>query len=1081
MQIGNVRSKLLGLAALSVVSLSGNAQGTGDDESLEEVVVTGSFIKRSAQDSASPLSVITAGDLEQAHIADAQELLLRLPYESGGWVRASTFDGGGGQGRVPINLRNLGECATLPLVNGRRHTTGWMTPAGCAGIDTNSMVPTLMLERVELLKDGSSALYGSDAIAGVVNFITRDNFEGFEFDTRFLTDENTGHGDEISFGLVFGAQGERGGFVVAADFLNRNEIPTQDPAVYEIQGGFGYSDTGQPGWYPPNLNPDFSPDLELDKDVEEGDPARVQLKFASNSHNGMDFPESVGSLLPRKPNPTLPTYASDCAFGEKDADDKPCQPTNANWHDDWGYADLDCEVVAEWDGYGGALGLFSGGGRPNNRCPIDYGNFFSIQEEEVLQKIYMNGHYRLTDTFEVYLEGGYSEQEFFRLNSLAPQTRTPTIPVHNPALINDAARRGIEPVALVNRSRLLGGTPLIAPHIRPIKTQQDGDRDTIRAVVGFNWDLEISERAWTVTGSFTASESSQYQYNVEDSRAQETVLALHGLGGPNCNAFARISDPEWLEENRGSGNKAYAKEGAKFEDGNCYYLNPMGSSLFDEDEKFRDPVSDPHVVTLPDGTKTSIANPPELLEWLDGTWNQNDEFEQRVIDLVAAGDVMDLPNGPVGFAVGFQQRVDSLYRTYDINFRQFNAAFRFGGSNVEGTITTNAIFTELQVPLPGNLDMQVAIRQESLDEVDTSTTDPKVSFLWRPNDAWSVRASWGTSFRVGSILQLIGPQTIVSNTNDPYNDTSFFIPWISAGAEDLEPEESTAISIGFTWAPQGGALDGFSLTVDRWQIDFSNLITKESAPGLLFEDGCARSIARAAAGGAAAHEDCLTDGNPSRDFQEQPKVIRNANLNPVRILPDFINADEGVAAGVDIEANYRMETNGLGMFNFGVVAAWFQTFEITTDAGNEFEGVGTYGILTPIARPLPEHKINFNINWAMGPHNVFWQTRFISGVEWDGGWSSARAARVDRATGRDIGSYSYPENPYEMPGTMWTDVYYSYTIPSLFGVAEGGTLTLGIRNLLAEEPPVANNANGYSAILHDARGRMFMVRYRMSL
>ena len=200
---GRASKLALLVAGLAVVGQQSLAQEADQEEGsaaageIEELVVTGSYIKRSAQDSPSPLTVISAQDIEQAHIGDVQELLLRLPYESGGWIRASTFDGGGGQGRIPINLRNLGECATLPLVNGRRHTTGWMTPAGCAGVDTNSMVPTMMLQRVEILKDGSSALYGSDAIAGVVNFITKDNFEGFDFDARFVTDQNTGLGDEI--------------------------------------------------------------------------------------------------------------------------------------------------------------------------------------------------------------------------------------------------------------------------------------------------------------------------------------------------------------------------------------------------------------------------------------------------------------------------------------------------------------------------------------------------------------------------------------------------------------------------------------------------------------------------------------------------------------------------------------------------------------------------------------------------------------------------------------------------------------------------------------------------------------------
>ena len=123
--------------------------------------------------------------------------------------------------------------------------------------------------------------------------------------------------------------------------------------------------------------------------------------------------------------------------------------------------------------------------------------------------------------------------------------------------------------------------------------------------------------------------------------------------------------------------------------------------------------------------------------------------------------------------------------------------------------------------------------------------------------------------------------------------------------------------------------------------------------------------------------------------------------------------------------------------------------------------------------------MNFNINWTKGRHSVFWQSRLIDSVVWDGGWSGARHARVLRATGRDIGSYSYPDNPYTMPATWWSDVYYTLELPVAFGM-QGMTATVGVRNVFEEEPPVANNANGYSAILHDARGRMLMFRFRAS-
>jgi len=91
-----------------------------EDEVIEEVLVTGSFLKRTAQDSPSPLSVITSADIDDLGAADIAEVVQSLPWQSGSQTRASTFQGEGADGRSSINLRNLGHGATLPLVNGKR-------------------------------------------------------------------------------------------------------------------------------------------------------------------------------------------------------------------------------------------------------------------------------------------------------------------------------------------------------------------------------------------------------------------------------------------------------------------------------------------------------------------------------------------------------------------------------------------------------------------------------------------------------------------------------------------------------------------------------------------------------------------------------------------------------------------------------------------------------------------------------------------------------------------------------------------------------------------------------------------------
>ena len=182
-----------------VLSTGVPVANAASDDVIEEIVVTGSYLKRTTADSPSPLSVITSADIEDLGAADVAEIIASLPWQSGSQTRSSTFQGEGAAGRSSINLRNLGHGATLPLVNGKRQVASWFNTRGNASVNINGLIPNIALERIEIVKDGASALYGSDAIAGVVNFITKKDFEGFDMNYQFTTDDETTEGDANEF------------------------------------------------------------------------------------------------------------------------------------------------------------------------------------------------------------------------------------------------------------------------------------------------------------------------------------------------------------------------------------------------------------------------------------------------------------------------------------------------------------------------------------------------------------------------------------------------------------------------------------------------------------------------------------------------------------------------------------------------------------------------------------------------------------------------------------------------------------------------------------------------------------------
>ncbi|NJN50649.1 MAG: TonB-dependent receptor plug domain-containing protein [Gammaproteobacteria bacterium] len=197
--------------------------------------------------------MITSADIQDLGAADVSEIIATLPWQSGSQTRATTFGGEGADGRNSVNLRNLGHGATLVLVNGKRQVASWYNPRGEASVNVNGLIPNIAIDRMEIVKDGASALYGSDAIAGVANFITKKDFEGFDVNYQFTTDEETQDGSANEVDLILGVQGDRGGIVASASFLERDEITIFDR--YDRFGGSSVSGTGQPGRLIPRLAP----------------------------------------------------------------------------------------------------------------------------------------------------------------------------------------------------------------------------------------------------------------------------------------------------------------------------------------------------------------------------------------------------------------------------------------------------------------------------------------------------------------------------------------------------------------------------------------------------------------------------------------------------------------------------------------------------------------------------------------------------------------------------------------------------------------------------------------------------------
>lgn len=153
------------------------------DDVIEEIVVIGSHIKRRDFTSPSPISTLDRETLVFSIQPTLEESLNKMPQVMPDFDRTANNPG---DGTSRVNLRGLGSGRTLVLLNGRR-----VAPSGVSSsVDVNN-IPQALVERVEVITGGATTVYGSDAVAGVVNFVTRDDFDGFGLDTSFYTTEHS--------------------------------------------------------------------------------------------------------------------------------------------------------------------------------------------------------------------------------------------------------------------------------------------------------------------------------------------------------------------------------------------------------------------------------------------------------------------------------------------------------------------------------------------------------------------------------------------------------------------------------------------------------------------------------------------------------------------------------------------------------------------------------------------------------------------------------------------------------------------------------------------------------------------------
>jgi iron complex outermembrane recepter protein len=286
------------IAALLPAPVAALAQEQPQAGPIEEILVTGTRIRRGGMEGISPVNVISREQIEQSGLSSIGDFLQQLTgsgsalntkFNSSGNFGFPPDGGGVGAGSTTVDLRHLGSKRVLVLVDGMR----WVNESSASGVSTAvdlNTIPLAAVERIEVLEDGASTLYGSDAIGGVVNIITRREVDGVRIDAQY-GQYDEGDGETQNYSISFGGQSERMDFLMVASFVEQRMISSGDRAQssFPVPGtGVAFGSSGTPNGRFIFINPEPNAVCPLDEGVAVCD---ITTPNGTNWPNGPVFPD----------------------------------------------------------------------------------------------------------------------------------------------------------------------------------------------------------------------------------------------------------------------------------------------------------------------------------------------------------------------------------------------------------------------------------------------------------------------------------------------------------------------------------------------------------------------------------------------------------------------------------------------------------------------------------------------------------------------------------------------------------------------------------------------------------------------
>ncbi|KLI63034.1 TonB-dependent receptor [Aurantiacibacter marinus] len=1001
----------------------------GDDSDPDiEIVVTGSRIQGAQVDDVLPVTVVGEDLIDAIDPASGDELFRAIPQAGAVNFNEQSTAGGvnGARGDIgSINLRGLGTGNTLMLINGRRMVLnpGFQTELFVPVVspDTNTIVPG-SVRRVEILRDGASAVYGADAVAGVVNTILRGGRTGGFLQANYRESDNIGlYSFSLQGGYGFDFADGRGNLTVNGHYFHENGVSAS------VRDYSRSSDLR-----PFLVGTDFEGDTQFDN------------RSINSPWGAFDIQGSSA------------TSSNTTALRDDDFHLQPCSLFGPN-----GAADSDGRVIDLGNGI-----CADNGGTIDRDIRYDLQGDRQLYSEKDRYSVQALASYELSDAAELYFEGSFYRSEFYRERE--QNTMLSAVPLGieataywnplGPTTLADGSANPNRVDNGIGSGVGAGGRALLLEDYRFVDAgprQGSVDKDVYRMVLGLRGEIG----AWDYDAGLLYS-----QANTNDltrNRVSSTLVQ---------DAINRTDETAYNPFNGG----CFPGEGVNgANNGDCTpnsqaVLDTITTDVFRKGETtlaladFR--VSNANVFAVPGGGVGVAAGVEFRRETfiddrdprLDGTIT----FTNAVNGDFFGSDVLGSSPSP-----------DTSGN------REVYSAF------AEALVPV--VSPEMDIPLIHELEVQLAARFEEFSD-SSSALVPRAAVAWRPFGDLLLRGAWSQGFRAPNLIQindegttrsnsvLLAPECvaeIIKGEEDDVPDcgTVGTIDF-REGARTLDPEETESINLGVVFTP--GFIPGLTITADYWQVEQDGIIG-------IFGNGNALLLDLVQRLQGSFNPNVLREAPDAGQLD----LYAGTGINPagdiIQILNPYRNLDRRTSEGVDIGLFYNFDTS-FGTFDLQFNGARLISFkqEAGPDALPLFEdlnpllagipelSLGDIAALQPTGfgelleiDGRPKWRATGSVTWENGPVRVNVFGRYIDSF-------------FDDSAQQDDTAELFPVDDWF---TMNASI--SYTIEN-DGPLNDTRIRFGINNLFDEDPPIADESFGYYGSIHNARGRQFSIDIR---